>query len=63
MDTYPQPLMETQESESMWSPKNVVIMVLVVLLLLSFLGINLLDILSNFIKLLIKFVFLPPLHA
>jgi hypothetical protein len=54
MDTYPQPLMETQESESMWSPKNVVIMVLVVLLLLSFLGINLLDILSNFIKLLIK---------
>lgn len=37
-----------------FSAKNVIIMVLVVLLLLSFLGINLLDILSNFIKLIIN---------
>lgn len=37
-----------------FSTKNVIIMVLVVLLLLSFLGINLLDILSNIIKMIIN---------
>lgn len=37
-----------------FSTKNTVILVLSVLLILSFLGINLLDIISNFIKLIIK---------
>ena len=43
-----------QENSGFYSPKNVVIIVLSVLLIFSFLGINLLDILSNFLKLLIK---------
>ena len=43
-----------QEISGFYSPKNVVIIVLSVLLIFSFLGINLLDILSNFLKLLIK---------
>ena len=38
------------ESNNYMSPKNVIIIVLSVLLLFNFLGINLLDILNNFIK-------------
>lgn len=45
---------EQTTNEGFYSPKNVVIMVLSVLLLFSFLGINILDILSNFIKLIIR---------
>lgn len=45
---------EQTPNEGFYSPKNVVIMVLSVLLLFSFLGINILDILSNFIKLIIR---------
>ena len=43
-----------QLNNSTYEPKNVVIMVLVVLLLLSFLGINILDILSNIIKIFVN---------
>lgn len=43
-----------QLNNYIYEPKNVVIMVLVVLLLLSFLGINLLDILSNIIKIFVN---------
>ena len=54
----PQPMIlpiSTENSNAYLSdPKNVVILVLCVLLFFSFLGINLLDILSNFIKLIIR---------
>ncbi len=51
----PQPMILTENSNAYLSdPKNVVILVLCVLLFFSFLGINLLDILSNFIKLIIR---------
>jgi len=43
-----------QLNNSYYEPKNVVIMVLVVLLLLSFLGINILDIFSNIIKIFVR---------
>merc|ERR1711968_374749 len=50
----PQPM----SSNFAMTPQNIIIMVLSVLLILSFLGINLLDILSNIIKLIIK-IFSP----
>lgn len=57
--TAPQPMTNIPQSSSLSStqyndPKNVAIFVLCVLLVFSFLGINLLDIISNFIKLIIK---------
>lgn len=57
--TAPQPMTNIPQSSSFSStqyndPKNVAIFVLVVLLIFSFLGINILDIISNFIKLIIK---------
>lgn len=57
--TAPQPMSNIPQSSSLSStqyndPKNVAIFVLCVLLVFSFLGINLLDIISNFIKLIIK---------
>lgn len=54
----PQPMIiptSTENSATYLSdPKNVVIIVLCVLLFFSFLGINILDIISNFIKLIIR---------
>lgn len=54
----PQPNIQPMSSNFVMTPQNIIIMVLSILLVLSFLGINLLDILSNIIKLIIR-IFSP----
>ena len=54
----PQSDIQPMSSNFVMTPQNIIIMVLSILLVLSFLGINLLDILSNIIKLIIR-IFSP----
>jgi len=54
----PQSVIQPMSSNFVMTPQNIIIMVLSILLVLSFLGINLLDILSNIIKLIIR-IFSP----
>jgi len=54
----PQSNIQPMSSNFVMTPQNIIIMVLSILLVLSFLGINLLDILSNIIKLIIR-IFSP----
>lgn len=57
-ESEPSPQTQSMLSNFAMTPQNIIIMVLSVLLILSFLGINLLDILSNIIKLIIR-IFSP----
>lgn len=54
----PQSNIQPMSSNFVMTPQNIIILVLSILLVLSFLGINLLDILSNIIKLIIR-IFSP----
>jgi hypothetical protein len=58
MQTQPESQSQPMMSNFSMTPQNIIIMVLSILLVLSFLGINLLDILSNIIKLIIR-IFSP----